>query len=369
MKILLPYKKFSEVSIFDDKIPGGLEKFAKLVYQNIPNVIPIEFTFDDQRKRRVTAKMAYEAKKHNVDVILSNYDNTPLMTRLQDQVNLPVFLIGHTLALTAFKLKVMKEVPKFLAKGGTIALVSGYQFDTWKKMSGKVNPEFEFEISGFVCPSFCSGTEKKSYEKRNNIIVVGRGDKAKNPFFVINKLEEYKKKYGHQPFDVTVITTKYRLEKNAEYLRSNSHWDSDPQYRVFWSIPHDQVLDEISKSSVLVSTCPDESFGITAMEGLSHGVPVIVITNSDDKHASFDIAATMNHLSPLRKTCKPEAFVEAVQDLMKKPASFTDEVYEMTQAKHSKDEWRKNILNLCEIAITRYEKHLQEREPDLSTFL
>ena len=124
MRILLPYKKFSDVSIYDEKIPGGLEKFAKLVYQNIPNVIPIEFTEVEQKRRQVTNLVACAARREKVDVILSNYDNDPLSIKLQEQVDIPVFLIGHVLALTVFKLKVLSMIPKFKQNGGTLALVS-----------------------------------------------------------------------------------------------------------------------------------------------------------------------------------------------------------------------------------------------------
>ena len=45
---------------------------------------------------------------------------------------------------------------------------------------------------------------------------------------------------------------------------------------VEWDIPYDKVIDNLSKFGTYFSTCNKETWGITALEALSCGVPIIL---------------------------------------------------------------------------------------------
>ena len=44
MKILLPYLAFDNHALDDTKVIGGIEMFAKNIYQNINEIIPFYYT-------------------------------------------------------------------------------------------------------------------------------------------------------------------------------------------------------------------------------------------------------------------------------------------------------------------------------------
>lgn len=68
MRILLPYLKVSNYDLESKQITGGLERFSQLLYNNIPNVIPVYFNKDDKI-------------------------NTKLLRQRQDSIMLILFLV------------------------------------------------------------------------------------------------------------------------------------------------------------------------------------------------------------------------------------------------------------------------------------
>jgi hypothetical protein len=59
-KVLMPYLVQNGLSIHSNKIFGGIGRFKKLVYENIPNVIPIEITEEQRKKRTGKGNLHFE---------------------------------------------------------------------------------------------------------------------------------------------------------------------------------------------------------------------------------------------------------------------------------------------------------------------
>ena len=355
MKIILPYKKLGGVSIHDSKIMGGMEKFGKMLFENIEGIIPVEFTEEDQRKRLVTEKIIRAVKQNNADMVLNNYDNRTLTDNLQKHLSIPVAWICHNLGTSISKIALVQIMPDFVANGGSIFMVTRYQHKTWSSLSRRINgADIDITISGYINSSCCTGSEVLSKSKDHDIIVVSRYDRGKDPFSVNWKIDKLKKKTGIQPMNSTIVTSKYRIEKNKEYMEKNAHWETEPEYKILWNLDHSDVLDNIAKSKVLVSTLPEESFGITTLEALSHGVPVILFCKPDLTHASCEIPANEEHIVRLRKSCSPEEFLEAYNRLSNYSNEKSQEIYDQTQAKHSKEAWIESVKNIIDVTMSNY---------------
>lgn len=355
MKIILPYKKLGGVSIHDSKIMGGMEKFGKMLFENIEGIIPVEFTEEDQRKRLVTEKIIRAVKQNNADMVLNNYDNRTLTDNLQKHLSIPVAWICHNLGTSISKVALVQIMPDFVANGGSIFMVTRYQHKTWSSLSRRINgADIDITISGYINSSCCTGSEVLSKIKDHDIIVVSRYDRGKDPFSVNWKIDKLKKKTGIQPMNSTIVTSKYRIEKNKEYMEKNAHWETEPEYKILWNLDHSDVLDNIAKSKVLVSTLPEESFGITTLEALSHGVPVILFCKPDLTHASCEIPANEEHIVRLRKSCSPEEFLEAYNRLSNYSNEKSQEIYDQTQAKHSKEAWIESVKNIIDVTMSNY---------------
>ena len=127
---------------------------------------------------------------------------------------------------------------------------------------------------------------------------------------------------------------------------------------VIWDEPYDKVIYNISKCKTYFSTWNAETWGITAMEALSCGLPVILNCDNDGDHASEIIPADERHYVKIPNNDK-DALVNAVKsfDVDRK------EVQEMTWEKHSLDGWKKQFSDAVSITIDKFKR------PNLLDFL
>ena len=132
-----------------------------------------------------------------------------------------------------------------------------------------------------------------------------------------------------------------------KYWDDNLHW-VNPQY-TYRGLTHRDTLETMSMASCYVSTCPVESWGITVLEALLHGVPVILLCDKSGEHASEIIPAKDWHYKKMDKNCTPDELIEALYT--SKMFTYTDrlEISEATKQKHSKkkwvDKWNKMVYN------------------------
>lgn len=354
MNVILPYRQLNGTSIHDDKVMGGIERFAQLVYNNlgkIHNVIPVEITDSDQRKRRTTQKVVRAVREYDGDVVLSNYDNETLTSRIQEQIDIPIAWFCHNLGTSISKVKMVQVMPEFIRSGGSVFMVTEYQHRTWISLSERINGlDTEIPVSGYIPSSCCSGSEPfYPTEKEHDAIVVARCDKSKDPFLLSRKVDG-------TGIRSTVVTSMYKDNKNLDYLNRNRHWADQKDHSVFWSIPHHEVMDHIARSKVLVSTHPDESFGITALESLSCGVPIILLTKPSMSHASEEIPASSDHFIKLRKSCKEAEFVEAYNHLAGITPTQRQSIRDKTQEKHSVDRWVTTLESHLYSTVEKYNR-------------
>lgn len=347
MKIMIPYFTRNNIKISDSVVIGGIERFAQLVYQNFDNVIPIYFTDEDRKKRRVTSLISAAVDHHQPDVIIVNYDNDPITVNLQAVVNVPILWISHTGAGGISKLGHVKSMQKFLSKNGTIAMVSEHQWRGMDKLSRRVENKPLKINGGFINSAFSLGNEVVS-ETDYNAVTVGRTDKTKNPFWVHKKLQNS----GLHNVVLTSYISELLYGDHKTYYEENLHWKAPNE--VIRGLNYSDTMKKLSQASCYISTCPVETWGITALEALAHGLPTILVTNSTESHASECIPAINRDVIKVKTTISSSDLETIVRKLDKISFQERLEISNRTKEKHSRKAWKTSIENAIDKTINNH---------------
>jgi len=343
MRILLPYFTRNNIEITDSVVIGGIERFAQLIYQNFDDVIPVHFTDEDRKKRRVTDKILAAIDSYSPDVVIVNYDNAPLTTRLQARTNTPILWISHTAAGGISKIGHMQQMHEFQSNGGVVAFVSQHQHLGMDKLSQRVEGK-PLPIVDFIDSAFSDGTEKV-LERSYDAVTVGRTDKTKNPFWMPKKLDGT----GLHNIVLTSHVTELLYGEHAKYYEDNLHWEKPNE--VIRGLSYNDTMTYMAQAGCYISTCPVETWGITALEALAHGLPTVFVTNSTDTHASESIPVINKHITKVRTSVKGNDLADIVRSLNKYSFDQRVEISEMTKEKHSLKAWKKNIENIVDKTI------------------
>ena len=115
-------------------------------------------------------------------------------------------------------------------------------------------------------------------------------------------------------------------------------------------VSHNDVIDNLSKCGSYFSTWDNETYGITALEALSCGVPIILNSYKDGTHASEIIPADKRHYKIIPKNNK-DALIDAINSF--KHIDKKD-IKEMTWEKHNEKIWISNFENAIDKTIDTF---------------
>lgn len=354
MKVLIPFFMTDEHDLDSPHVSGGIERFIQLIYQNFPGeVIPFYYNEEDRKKRLTTSKLSQAIIQHNPDVLMVNFDSPTLITNIQETFNIPITWISHTAAGGISKIGHVEMMKTFLENGGTLSMVSPWQYAGMDKLSNRINGIPLDLNGGYINAAFCSGDEPVYEDLEYDITTIARMNRTKNPYL--------NHKLSHpNGYHSLILTTTSNLvaNENIHYYKINSHW-KHPQETIE-NLPHSQVMEKLARSRAYFSTCPAETWGITALEALARGLPVIIATDSTDTHASECIPASEDHIVKVRSNIRPDKFKEAVDKFIKMDYDKRIEISELTKQKHSKENWIKSLQDLFEQTIDR-KKNVKEK--------
>ena len=347
MKILLPYSthfQFVQTEGKDSKnvVLGGVEKFCQDLIDNIEGIIPVSIEKSDT-EAGLTKKIVKDAvAEHDPDMIVFN---NPWWTNMMLSFNKPLVCLMHEGLVRDIRMIELGPLLKRLNDNGThIYFMSKRQYEYHVSMSKRINGDnFDFgKIKGFINPSFLAPNLPYSDDMIYDTVTVGRCDILKNPFFLHNKLEK-------SSLNSLVMTNDgvYKSDAMNSYLEKNRKW-KEPRY-TFRGLPHNEVFENLSKSKVYCSTCPAESWGITAMESLGFGLPNIFVTDSSNNHSSEIIAADPSHYVKISRKCSSEEFESVARNLIDTMVPRRKEIAEMTREKHSLASWKFTIDNMIDM--------------------
>ena len=186
-----------------------------------------------------------------------------------------------------------------------------------------------FEVTDYVRPSYCIGEKPKIRDKFNyECGTIGRCDNQKKPFLLKELTSN----------DNLVMTSQAQEEgHNGYYNRMKKLYKGDKN--VSWNDTHENLMKKLSNCKTYFSTWNEETWGITSLEALSHGVPVILNSDKDGEHASKIITNNPEHYR-LIKTNDADELKEAIKSFDGVDRQqIQNEIWE----KHSLEKWKTHI--------------------------
>ena len=336
MKILLLYREPFDRRITSKTVSGGGEMFCRSIYENfkddvivhyVPYASDIEWNGSDKNQEQ--RDIINFAEDNKVDVIISNYPNAIYTGAVLQKSHIPIMSIIHNVyPMTS----IVQRMNGLTYNGHSVFLVSEWQNKRYDEMVEKIRNRYGDDgaydnkhptIAGYINSSYCK-VNKKVVKPIWDCGTIGRCDKNKKPFLLRELLKDTDMKN-------LIISGKYQSENDKKYYEKNKELDN-----VKWDIEYNKVNDNLSKFRTYFSTCNHETWGITALEALSCGVPLILNGYKDGTHASEIISADKNHYKVIPTDDKEE--------LIKAIKSFDNvdrkEIQEMTLEKHSKEKWK-----------------------------
>jgi glycosyltransferase involved in cell wall biosynthesis len=331
MKILMPYVDSGGRSITDTKVSGGTELFSRKIVENF-DVIPVEIPWktDNAENKFYKQKIIETAEEHGVDVILSNNIKSLACYAIRD-IGIPIMHITHT----NYNILTCNEILCTMAANGhSIYSVSESNRNYFQKRATRLK-EPAPNILGTIQPSYADTSLPLNTSIDKSVITVGRSTPYKGPFIVYKMCEgtEYKP---------VVVTSVGAEPESVEYYERNK---GKPHHI---GLPHGEVMDLVSRSTVSVITCPIETFGIFALESLSLGVPLVIRTDKTGTHASTEIATSPEHYRTIRELSESGKLFDQLAKVDRK------EISESTREKHSKENWKQSIAVALQQTIDRY---------------
>ena len=113
----------------------------------------------------------------------------------------------------------------------------------------------------------------------------------------------------------------------------------------------------MATGAVYVSTCPVESWGITALEALTRGLPLVLVTDSSGTHGSQAIAQDPSDYIMVPTNVKPEDLEDAINSLKNLTFEQRLDISNRTKAKHSKENWIRRLNNMFADSLSRWKSN------------
>jgi len=340
MKILLPYVSLRGHTLDSGVVLGGIERFQQLLYQNIPGIIPVPIPKDERLSKDAGAIIRDAVEKHQPDAIFTNAANTSLSSGLVKYGIKMIHVHHEPLERTMMLQGTCDGLIKMMDSGVDVYMVSQHQYDFYDAQCQRLLKRSIGKIKGLVNPAFADENAYPDEEILYNVATIGRNISSKDPFWVHKKISAS----GLTSLVLTSKPQKYKSDDHNNYVEKNANWQF-PQ-RTLYGLSHSENMKHVAKSGSFVSTWPLESWGITALESLSHGIPTILLTDGSEKHASEAIAADASHILKMRKSSTHEDIVKTVTQFNQLTYSDRVAISNATKEKHSKESWIKSINDM-----------------------
>jgi hypothetical protein len=334
----------------DPIVLGGVEMFQRLVYENIPGVIPVYISYEDRMNRKTFEIMQLAVNTHKPDLIFTNHFNRTYTVGFQ-QFDIPVVWLNHSPGIRSiYNVESVKAKAEFAANGGSIYFVSNDQHRKLDAISNRILGHPINNVYGYINSAFATGNELCSPIRYSDAITVGRTDPTKNPFFIHKKLKD-------SSLNSCVITSSPLFESEAQekYNQENLHWE-EPRI-VYRNLSHKETMNMLSQGKVYVSTCPVESWGITALEALTRGLPLVLVTDSSGTHGSQAVADCANDYVMISTSAKQEELEAAINKFKDLTFEQRLDISNRTKAKHSKANWSRSLNTMFADSVSRFSSH------------
>ena len=338
MRILLPYNVGNGGRKFFDKniITGGIEKFCYSIYETYSDVevLDIENPKDFKTNTKLIQTKACEI---NADIIICNWSSASFVGAKIVKSPVPILHICHANVPLGSSIGTFHRLNN---NYHTSYLMSSYQKRHFDDLATRLNCE-HIPIAGFLNSGYVKGKKPKLVEPEYEIGTVGRCDpRDKKPFLLKTLLKKTDIKN-------LVISGTINSEHYAyPYFLRNQKWDG-----VKWDLEYKDVLKTMSKFKTHFLTHHHETWSITALESLSHGVPVIANTKNGI-HAANTVVAKDEHIKNIEYNNKDQlqSAIKSFDGIDRK------EIQDMTWELHTYKKWEKDLSNAVDRTIEIFKK-------------
>ena len=335
MKILLPFQDPYNKSLTDPVVSGGTEQFCRSIKENFDTeVFPIPFEqiqwTSQKAKNGISRIIIHAAVGWKADIIICNFAQAVYNNQTIIESPIPIMFVEHCIYPIP---NVIYRWNQAINKGHSMFFVSKWQEKKYREMAKRTGQPV-LSIAGHINPSYCK-VKPKLVEQEYDCGTIGRCDNGKNPF----KLKHMTK---GKDIKSLVITSQTQVQSDIKYYERNKDWED-----TVWDLPYKEVMKNISKCKTYFSTWDKETWGITSMEALSCGIPIILNSDKDGDHASEIIPADKSHYIKIPRDDK-DALVSAIKSFDKIDRKA---IQEMTWKKHNKKEWKKEFANAIDKTI------------------
>ena len=353
MKILLVFRIQADTFDFQSKVVfGGIEKFAKQIYDLFPNQVEIcQISKSDRKNRNTARKIKSAISDYSPDLAIIN-DPSHSFFKPFIELGVPLISIIHEPLVRDIRfLDFGPRLNKSMDQGVHVYFVSEVQHEFHSKMSKRINGVDIHTPTGYIHSSYISNDFIVSKEQEYDVGTIGRMDQMKNPFFIHNKAKDT----GMKSLVISgkVKASDFKPGHPVEgYQNKNLDWTA-PQTTML-GLPHNEVLMNISKCKSFVSTWSDESWGITSLEALGAGIPIMLVINEQSRrnHASEIIPAAPDHYVKISRKISNDDFKDVAMKLGNITYDQRIEIAEMTKEKHSEETYRQTWQNMLDYRIS-----------------
>ena len=343
MKILLPFQDPYDRPLSHPIVSGGTEQFCKSIKDNFDTrVFTIPFEQIEKKtwtrqtdKNEISQNIIDLAEGMKAEIIICNFAQAIFNNKTIIESPVPIMFVEHCIYPITH---VIYRWNQAIDKGHSMFLVSKWQEKKYKEMAERTGQRV-LPITDYVNPSYCK-VKPKLIEQEYDCGTIGRCDNKKNPF----KLKHMTK---GKDIKSLVITSQTQVQSDIKYYERNKDWED-----TVWDLPYKEVMENISKCKTYFSTWDKETWGITSMEALSCGIPVILNSDKDGDHASEIIPADKSHYIKIPRDDK-DALVKAIKDLKNVDRK---EIQEATWEKHNLKNWKKEFSNAIDKTIDKFQK-------------
>lgn len=291
--------------------------------------------------------------KYNPDIILINDIDTYFLSA-QIEYGIPSILIFHEpLTRDIRYLTTFDELHKFIACGGNIYFVSENQFNFFQQNIERITGNKLKYINGYCTPTFASENMCHSTDRIYDAVTLGRTDVLKNPFLLHKKIQ-------YSDLKSVVLTDGNNTQQKPaqiDYYTKNLHWKDNQ--KTFRGLTHSQNMSVLNQSKCYVSTMPEESFGITVVEALCYGLPVILFVNKNNNHSSESIFSNSEFYVKINRNINSVEFINIVKNVSNISQSKRIEIAESVFKTHSKEIFKQKFEEIFNLRMEKTQKRFQ----------
>ena len=357
MKILLVYRSWYNSDFFNGITIGGMERFCKLIYKHYQNIellqVKDEESLDMSKSERIKSreqiqeKIIKKSQEVDADLIILNWFDSSATGKKIIKSSIPILYINHAIEYILSRLNSFRKIKE---NNHSLYFVSQYQKNHYDIMSKRINDK-QIDFDGYIEPAFVSGVKPKVVDNPEfDCVTIGRSCPHKNPFL----LKELTKGTSLRTLVISNEIKENDIHSYPYYTKNKNYND------VLWNLNHDDVLKNLSRGKVFFSSWPHETFGITSLEALSCGLPVILSCKNN------------SHASEILFTDKTKHFYRKIEhknkeELINAINSFKDidrkEIRDMTWGKYTQKRWKSLLDNAIDKTIENFKSHKGEVYP------